>query len=50
MKNGQLRIGHPGGVMITDVAVKDGSITKAAYGRTARRIMEGYVYVPSDIM
>lgn len=50
VKNGQLRIGHPGGVMITDVAVKDGSITKAAYGRTARRIMEGYVYVPSDIM
>lgn len=48
--SGNIRIGHPGGVMVTEVEAKDGTITKAAYGRTARRIMEGYVYVPRNIL
>ena len=45
---GMVRIGHPGGVIECDMKVENGQIIKAAYGRTARRIMEGYVYVPRD--
>lgn len=44
--DGMVRIGHPGGIIECDMSVRDGKIVKAAYGRTARRIMEGYVYVP----
>lgn len=47
---GPVRIGHPGGVIECDMTVEGGVIVKAAYGRTARRIMEGYVYVPRDIL
>ena len=48
--DGMVRIGHPGGVIECDMSVRDGKIVKAAYGRTARRIMEGYVYVPREIL
>ena len=48
--SGMVRIGHPGGVIECDMLVENGQITKAAYGRTARRIMEGYVYVPREIL
>lgn len=45
-----VRIGHPGGVIEIEVQVKPEKsgivLTRAAVGRTARRIMEGYVYVP----
>ncbi len=50
IENGKVRIGHPGGVIEGEVEVTDGRITKAVYGRTARRIMEGYVYVPREIL
>jgi 2-methylaconitate cis-trans-isomerase PrpF len=44
-----LRIGHPSGIMDVDIRVeKDGQeyrILRAAYGRTARRIMEGSIYL-----
>ena len=50
IKKGSVRIGHPGGVLEGNVEVIDGKITKAIYGRTARRIMEGYVYIPRDIL
>jgi methylitaconate Delta-isomerase len=47
---GRLRIGHPSGVMGIEAAIQwqDGQplMTKAAVERTARRIMEGTVYVP----
>lgn len=43
------RVGHPSGVMDVEVAVREegGSValTKAAMSRTARRIMDGFVYV-----
>jgi methylitaconate Delta-isomerase len=46
----EVRLGHPGGVMITDMVVEDGPegprLTRAAIARTARRIMEGTAYVP----
>ncbi|MES2193600.1 MAG: PrpF domain-containing protein [Pseudomonadota bacterium] len=46
-----VRIGHPAGVIETETQVeKDGSngyvVRRATLGRTARRIMEGYVFVP----
>lgn len=44
--SGLVRIGHPGGIIECDTTVEDGKITRAVFGRTARRIMEGYVYVP----
>lgn len=44
------RIGHPGGVITTEVKVSIAGNTyhveRATLGRTARRIMEGYVFVP----
>lgn len=49
-KEGLVRIGHPGGIIECDTSVKDGTITRAVFGRTARRIMEGYVYVPRTVL
>lgn len=46
---GLVRIGHPGGIIECDTSVQDGKITRAIFGRTARRIMEGYVYVPKSV-
>lgn len=49
---GPLRIGHPGGVMLVEGRVEvcpDGPVLKsAAIERTARRIMDGIVYVPAS--
>ena len=45
-----VRIGHPGGIIECDMSVRDGKITRAIFGRTARRIMEGYVYIPRQIL
>ena len=45
-----IRIGHPGGIMEIDVKVeRNGNAyeyVEAVIGRTARRLMEGYVFVP----
>lgn len=45
-----VRFGHPGGIIEIDTRIeKDDTgfiLKRAAVGRTARRIMEGYVYVP----
>ena len=46
----RVRIGHPGGIIECDVTRKDGKIERAVFGRTARRIMEGYVYVPRSVL
>jgi hypothetical protein len=40
-----VRIGHPAGVIVLEARVKDGRVERAAFARTARRIMEGYVWV-----
>lgn len=49
----QIRIGHPSGVISieVDVAKVDNTfhLRKAAFGRTSRRIMEGFVYVPESL-
>jgi methylitaconate Delta-isomerase len=48
-----VRIGHPSGVIEIEVDVpktKDGPQLKlAAFGRTSRRIMEGFVYVSEKL-
>lgn len=41
-----VRIGHPAGVIETEIDVADdGTVKRATLGRTARRIMEGHVFV-----
>lgn len=46
----ECRIGHPAGVITTEVKValegNDYVVKRATVGRTARRILEGYVFVP----
>ena len=52
-ETGLVRIGHPGGVIPIEVEVEktaDGfHLKKAAFGRTSRRIMEGFVYVQESL-
>lgn len=49
-----LLIGHPSGVMPVEVLVEavDGGykVRRAALGRTARRLMEGFAYIPSSLL
>ena len=49
----EVRIGHPAGVIETLTRVERVGDTylvrRATLGRTARRIMEGYVFVPDDL-
>lgn len=49
-KDMEVRIGHPAGVINIEVetAIENDQVylKRAAFGRTARRIMDGYVYVP----
>lgn len=46
----EVRIGHPAGVILTESAVEiDGNdyvVKRATVGRTARKIMDGQVYIP----
>jgi 2-methylaconitate cis-trans-isomerase PrpF len=48
-----VRIGHPSGVIDVEAEVDVGSsgpiLRRASVGRTARRIMEGYIFVPEQI-
>jgi len=48
-KTEQIRIGHPSGIVEVEIKVEkvgdSYKILRAAYGRTARRIMEGYIYL-----
>lgn len=48
-----VRIGHASGIILIEAEVDmqgDGPhLTLAAFGRTSRRIMEGFVYVPQDL-
>lgn len=52
-KTGIVRIGHPCGVMDTEVKLTKENdritVRKASYARTARRIMDGYVYVKRSL-
>ena len=49
--SGATRIGHPSGVI--EVAVEagpDGHLSRVSMGRTARRLMDGRVYVPAHLL
>lgn len=49
--DGMVRIGHPTGVFPVRVALgADGALTEASYSRTARRIMNGTVYVRHAVL
>ncbi len=43
-----IRIGHPAGVIEVEAKVVDGEVKRAAFSRTARRILEGYVWIKED--
>lgn len=49
-----LRIGHPSGVIYTEATVTlsdaDWKVSRAAIGRTARRIMDGFSYIPLSMI
>jgi 2-methylaconitate cis-trans-isomerase PrpF len=53
MQTREVRIGHASGVVAIEVEVEKAAdgfhLKKAAFGRTSRRIMEGFVYVPEDL-
>ncbi len=48
-----VRIGHPSGIMPAEVKVENTSqgpkVKLVAFGRTSRRILEGFVYVPERL-
>ena len=48
-----IRVGHPSGTLYAAAAVKkirdEWAVDRAGNGRTARRLMEGYAYVPASI-
>jgi 2-methylaconitate cis-trans-isomerase PrpF len=52
-ENKAVRIGHPSGTISVEVEVEERNgefqLKKAAFGRTSKRIMEGFVYVPESI-
>jgi len=54
MKKPQLRIGHPSGTLYVEVQVdkkeSEWKANRAAIGRTARRLMEGYTLVPTSVL
>ncbi|WP_010493061.1 2-methylaconitate cis-trans isomerase PrpF family protein [Paenibacillus elgii] len=49
-----IRIGHPSGVLYAEATVErvgnDWAVTRAANGRTARRLIEGYAHVPVSVL
>ena len=48
-----VRIGHPSGVIEIEIDIANSEngpqLKLAAFGRTSRRIMEGFVYVPERL-
>lgn len=49
-----IRIGHPSGALYAEAMVErngdDWAVTRAANGRTARRLIEGYAHVPVSVL
>lgn len=49
LEKNEFRIGHPGGIMSIGLEIEENengvSIKEATVGRTARRLMDGFVYV-----
>ncbi|MDB5990337.1 MAG: 3-methylitaconate isomerase [Herbaspirillum sp.] len=53
LSGGQIRFGHPSGTMTVGAEAQEQNgtwvVTKAMMSRSARRLMEGVVFVPSDL-
>ncbi|WP_134704590.1 2-methylaconitate cis-trans isomerase PrpF family protein [Ammoniphilus sp. YIM 78166] len=54
-KHGEgIRIGHPTGTLYVEVQMKENdtewNVERAGIGRTARRLMDGYAYVPVSVL
>lgn len=53
-EKGDLNLGHPSGIINVEVKVEENegnyTVTRAAIGRTARRLMEGYGYVEEELL
>ena len=46
-----IRFGHPSGLLEVDVeADENGTLKRVSMGRTARRLMDGHVYVPARLL
>jgi hypothetical protein len=54
LKREEVRIGHPAGIVRAETVVERGAsgyvLKRAIIGRTARRIMDGYVYVRRNVL
>ncbi|MBW2152979.1 MAG: 2-methylaconitate cis-trans isomerase PrpF, partial [Deltaproteobacteria bacterium] len=46
-----IRFGHPSGLMEVEVeGGEDGELKRVSMARTARRLMDGRVYVPASLL
>jgi 2-methylaconitate cis-trans-isomerase PrpF len=45
-----VRIGHPAGALRVEISIDGETIHRAAIERTARRILEGTLYVPASVL
>lgn len=43
-----IKIGHPAGIIEVEAAVLNGEVQRSAFARTARRILEGYVWIVEE--
>jgi len=54
IERGKLRIGHPAGVIISEGKVDGGNggfvLSRATVDRTARCLMKGYAFIPSETL
>lgn len=47
---GRTCIGHPAGTIVTETSIEGMTVRRATLGRTARRIMEGTVFLPQSVV
>jgi len=54
IERGELRIGHPAGIIISEgkVDIENGAfvLKRATVDRTARCLMKGYAYIPKRVL
>ena len=51
IKSSRIRLGHPSGILEVEVQVDpNGTLDRVSMGRTARRLMDGRVYVPVSLL
>ena len=51
IQSATVRFGHPSGLLEVDVETdENGTLKRVSMGRTARRLMDGHVYVPARLL